>query len=45
MVTQMFNHQTHHRGQATALLMQLGVDPGITDIPWLPALHEEIEEN
>jgi uncharacterized damage-inducible protein DinB len=45
MVTQMFNHQTHHRGQATALLMQLGVDPGITDIPWLPALHEVIEEN
>ena len=45
MVTQMFNHQTHHRGQATALLKQLGVDSGITDIPWLPALYEEIEEN
>ncbi len=44
MVTQMFNHQTHHRGQATVLLKQLGVDPGITDIPWLPALYEEIEE-
>ncbi len=41
MVTQMFNHQTHHRGQATALLKQLGVDPGITDIPWLPALYSE----
>ncbi len=38
MVTQMFNHQTHHRGQATTLIKQLGVDPGITDIPWLPAL-------
>jgi uncharacterized damage-inducible protein DinB len=44
MLTQMFNHQTHHRGQATVLLKQLGVDPGITDIPWLPALYEEIEE-
>jgi uncharacterized damage-inducible protein DinB len=41
MVTQMFNHQTHHRGQATTLLKQLGHDPGITDIPWLPALYSE----
>ncbi len=45
MVTQMFNHQTHHRGQATTLLKQLGADPGITDIPWLPALYEENEGN
>ncbi len=44
MVTQMFNHQTHHRGQATTLLKQLGVEPGVTDIPWLPALYEEKEE-
>jgi uncharacterized damage-inducible protein DinB len=35
----MFNHQTHHRGQLTTLLKQLGVDPGVTDIPWLPALE------
>lgn len=27
-----FNHQTHHRGQVTALLMQAGVDPGVTDL-------------
>ena len=27
-----FNHQTHHRGQATTLLMQLGKDPGVTDL-------------
>jgi uncharacterized damage-inducible protein DinB len=27
-----FNHQTHHRGQVTTLLMQLGVDPGVTDL-------------
>ncbi len=30
-VTHFFNHQTHHRGQATTLFMQLGHDPGITD--------------
>jgi len=30
-VTHFFNHQTHHRGQATALLHQLGKDPGVTD--------------
>jgi uncharacterized damage-inducible protein DinB len=40
MVAQMFNHQTHHRGQVTTLLMQLGVDPGVTDIPLLPLLNE-----
>ncbi len=45
MATQMFNHQTHHRGQATTLLKQLGVEPGITDIPWLPALYQENETN
>jgi uncharacterized damage-inducible protein DinB len=27
-----FNHQTHHRGQATALLTQAGVDVGVTDL-------------
>lgn len=27
-----FNHQTHHRGQVTALLMQFKVDPGVTDM-------------
>ncbi len=43
MVTQMFNHQTHHRGQATTLLKQLGAEPGTTDIPWLPALYDENE--
>ncbi len=26
-----FNHQTHHRGQATTILKQLGRDPGVTD--------------
>lgn len=31
-VSHFFNHQTHHRGQVTTLFMQLGVDPGITDM-------------
>lgn len=37
-VTHMFNHQTHHRGQVTASLSQLGYDFGVTDIPWMPGL-------
>ena len=28
--------QTHHRGQLTTLLSQCGVDPGLTDLIWLP---------
>jgi uncharacterized damage-inducible protein DinB len=27
-----FNHQTHHRGQATTLFSQCGVDVGVTDL-------------
>lgn len=27
-----FNHQTHHRGQATTLLFQAGIDVGVTDL-------------
>ena len=27
-----FNHQTHHRGQATTLLSQAGADVGVTDL-------------
>jgi uncharacterized damage-inducible protein DinB len=33
-VAHFFNHQTHHRGQLTTLLMQRGIDPGITDLMW-----------
>ncbi|MFC5437188.1 DinB family protein [Rhodanobacter umsongensis] len=36
-----FNHQTHHRGQATTLFSQLGIDVGVTD---LSALIPEIPE-
>ena len=35
-VAHFFNHQTHHRGQVTTLLSQRGVDPGVTDLMWLP---------
>ena len=31
-VAHVFNHQTHHRGQVTTLLMQAGRDPGVTDL-------------
>lgn len=39
LVTHLFNHQTHHRGQLTTLLHQMGHDPGVTDLPWLPQLE------
>lgn len=39
LVTHFFNHQTHHRGQLTTLLSQLGYDPGVTDLPYMPTLQ------
>lgn len=36
-----FNHQTHHRGQLTALLSQAGVDYGVTDLFLLPGVLDE----
>jgi uncharacterized damage-inducible protein DinB len=36
MLAHFFNHQTHHRGQVTTLLSQLGVEPGVTDLNALP---------
>jgi uncharacterized damage-inducible protein DinB len=36
LVMHMFNHQTHHRGQVTTLLSQMGLDVGATDIPFMP---------
>lgn len=32
LIMHFFNHQTHHRGQVTALLSQAGVDVGDTDL-------------
>jgi len=40
-VAHFFNHQTHHRGQAHALLTRAGAATGDTDLPWvvdLPSL-------
>lgn len=36
LVQHLFNHQTHHRGQVTTLLSQLGIDIGPTDLPFMP---------
>ncbi|PSB18673.1 damage-inducible protein DinB [Phormidesmis priestleyi ULC007] len=41
LVTQLFNHQTHHRGQIATLLSQLGYDLGVTDLPYLPSLETQ----
>ena len=39
----MFNHGIHHRGQLTTLLKQVGVDPGVTDLPWLPGVVKIVD--
>jgi len=39
-VAHFFNHQTHHRGQVTAALSQLGRDYGTTDLVNSPVLPE-----
>ena len=41
-IAHFFNHQTHHRGQLTTLLMQRGIDPGVTDLMWI-AQQEEMK--
>ncbi len=42
LVTHMFNHQTHHRGQITTLLSQMGLDIGSTDIPFMPQFQGDV---
>ncbi|MEM9710187.1 MAG: DinB family protein [Pseudomonadota bacterium] len=39
---QIFNHQTHHRGQVHAMLTAAGARPEATDLPFMPA--KEFEE-
>lgn len=41
LVNHLFNHQTHHRGQVTTLLTQMGMDIGTTDIPFMPQFHAQ----
>ena len=36
LVTHIFNHQTHHRGQIHAMLTAAGAKPDDTDIPFMP---------
>ena len=36
LVTHMFNHQTHHRGQTHCMLTQAGGKPKDTDLPLMP---------
>jgi uncharacterized damage-inducible protein DinB len=40
LVTHLLNHQTHHRGQITTLLSQMGLDIGTTDLPFMPGLFD-----
>ena len=35
LITHVFNHQTHHRGQVHCMLTQAGIRPGATDLPFL----------
>ena len=35
-VMQVFNHQTHHRGQVHAMLTAAGAKPDDTDLPFIP---------
>ena len=44
LVVQVFNHQTHHRGQLTTLLSQQGIDLGGTDLPFMPFADSLCEE-
>lgn len=39
LIHNLFNHQTHHRGQASTLISQQGVNLGVTD--WLAILPEQ----
>ena len=36
LVTHLFNHQTHHRGQVHCMLTQTGGRPSDTDLPFMP---------
>lgn len=42
LVIQLFNHQTHHRGQIHAMLTAAGAKPGDTDVPFMPEPFQEM---
>ncbi|MGI9412295.1 MAG: DinB family protein [Hyphomicrobiales bacterium] len=42
LLTHLFNHQTHHRGQVHALLTGFGAKPDDTDLPFMPDGPEQL---
>jgi uncharacterized damage-inducible protein DinB len=36
----LFQHAAHHRGQLTTLMKQSGLDPGATDLPFMPGVTQ-----
>lgn len=38
-LVQVFNHQTHHRGQVHAMLTAAGAKPEDTDVPFMPEAY------
>ena len=42
LVIQLFNHQTHHRGQVHAMLTAAGAKPDDTDVPFMPDRFQDV---
>jgi len=42
LVIQLFNHQTHHRGQVHAMLTAAGAHPEDTDVPFMPERFQNL---
>lgn len=42
LIIQMFNHQTHHRGQIHAMLTAAGAKPDATDLPFMPDRYNDL---
>ena len=42
LIMQVFNHQTHHRGQAHAMLTAAGAKPDDTDLPFMPTGENDV---
>lgn len=39
----LFQHGAHHRGQLTTLMKQANLDPGVTDLPFLPGVTQVLD--
>ncbi len=42
LIIQLFNHQTHHRGQVHAMLTAAGAKPDDTDVPFMPERFQDL---